>query len=264
MRILTIDSNESSRDAALRILGRNGYQAESVDATANAVDLLKQENPGEPFKLVIVNLGMPDSTAEQRVDEIRRALNISHPDVKLIGLLSPEANQESPEIRKVSLDSLVQEPFNEIDLIKAVKLLTIQGKGTHEFANEQSDNPNARVVLWDPTEVIEELGGKKSTFLIMLRYFTDQLMYRLIDMERSIQTASPRSLKVAAHTIKIGAKQFKQTDLVEVATRLEAGAEKSDWELIEEVFPEFQEVCLDKVRMFGSYLASESLKQDIS
>lgn len=114
-RVLVVEDNPIIRDAIAEILGTQGYEVQTADDGAAAIDLL--ETNGDGLELVISDMVMPQMGGQA----LFHALKAHNPDVRMIIISGYPLDEESREFVDESGSVWVQKPFTQEQLVSAIR-----------------------------------------------------------------------------------------------------------------------------------------------
>ena len=123
-RILVIDDDASLRQLVAQLLRTSGYEVDEASNGRDGIRLYQQA----PFDLVVTDLLMPDKDGLEVLIELRS----TSPDVKIITISGSNAYGNSPlnTSRLLGADRTIQKPFNDEQLLQAVREVLEQQAGS--------------------------------------------------------------------------------------------------------------------------------------
>ncbi|MDX1689222.1 MAG: PAS domain S-box protein [Candidatus Promineifilaceae bacterium] len=114
-RILVVEDNPMIRDAIAEILGKQGYDVQTAEDGAAAIDLLKAN--GDDVELVISDMVMPQMGGKA----LFHALKAHNPDVRMVLISGYPLDEESQQFVDESGSVWVQKPFTQEQLLSAIR-----------------------------------------------------------------------------------------------------------------------------------------------
>ena len=118
--VLVIDDEKLLRDLLIRILRREGYNAEAVGSGKDGVQLFAEM----PARLVVVDMNMPEMDGAKTISALRQ----NNQDFRVLAMSG--APLRSPDaVKAIGADAAIAKPFLPQAFIEAVKSLLDDGKG---------------------------------------------------------------------------------------------------------------------------------------
>ncbi|MSV29654.1 MAG: response regulator [Bryobacterales bacterium] len=131
LRVLVVDDNETARDILCEML-RNWRMApdQAKDATTALARLQEARVEGRPYRVAVVDCGMPGSDGfelAERVREVPELLPLS-----FIMLTSAGHRGDAARCRKLGIAAYLPKPIKQSDMLDAIST-TLEADGTGDF-----------------------------------------------------------------------------------------------------------------------------------
>jgi FixJ family two-component response regulator len=194
--ILIIDDDPRMRRAVSRLLGSYGYM---VKVFASANEFLAQELPSGPACLIL-DLKMPEISGL----DVQRVLAQSENDLPIIFVSGQADVISSVRAMKAGAIDFLTKPFDEKDLISAVRLALDRSQKTRE----------ERVALKQDREAFEKLTPRERDVCVRIArgLLNKQVGYELGTTEKTVKAQRARVMQ------KLGAESL--ADVVRLVERL--------------------------------------------
>ena len=114
--ILVVDDEESVRRVTARVLEHAGFP---VQLAAGGRDALELVQSGQPIRLVLLDLTMPDMDGA----EAYRAIHDIRPDLPVILLSGFSREEAAVRVTSPGLAGFVQKPYQSSDLLATVRAI---------------------------------------------------------------------------------------------------------------------------------------------
>ena len=124
-RILLAEDNVLNQEIAQAILEEAGFTVEIVQTGEEAVELLRQSQPGY-FQLVLMDIQMPVMSGYEATKVIR---NLENPDLASIPILAMTANafeEDKQEALKCGMNGHISKPIDIAKLLETLENLLKQ------------------------------------------------------------------------------------------------------------------------------------------
>lgn len=107
--ILVVEDNQINRMVALQILGKSGYQVESVADGYTALSTLAEHT----FRLVLMDIQMPGLDGMETSRRIRAGKDsILDTDVPIIAMTAYTGEQDHSECMEAGMNAYIEKPLN--------------------------------------------------------------------------------------------------------------------------------------------------------
>lgn len=112
-KILIVDDEQIVRVSCERSLANEGYDVKSASSGKEGIEFLERE----PFKLVLLDLKMPEMDGI----EVLKKLREKWPDTKVIMITGYSTVETAVKTLKLGAFSYLEKPFTPDTLVEAVK-----------------------------------------------------------------------------------------------------------------------------------------------
>ena len=126
--LLVEDHNDTSR-ALERLLERQGYEVMTADSVASGLAAVRHEK----FNLLVCDIGLPDGTGFQLIEEVRK-----HSRTPALALSGFGTEEDVAKSRLAGFEGHLTKPINFQKLEAAIWQLTSKGE-TYRYANRDSE-----------------------------------------------------------------------------------------------------------------------------
>jgi two-component system, sensor histidine kinase and response regulator len=176
VRILVVDDNTAVREIMIAHLEAWGARASAAPSGSSALDLLREaQRSGDPFRIAIVDMAMPEIAGEDLARMIRADTEISATD--LVILPSAASRGDSARLREVGFSGYLPKPVRASDLRDTLTTIIrreeeeapiVIRKAEHERRSKERKLPPGRILLAEDnptnqlvaTAFLEKLGLK--------------------------------------------------------------------------------------------------------
>lgn len=184
MKVLVVDDNSSARQIIMEILENLEFEAEETDCAESAINLIKQNDASDPYKIVLMDWKMPG------LNGLEASLIIKNdPDIKntpIIALVTAFGRDLDRKIVKnYELEGFITKPVTPSSLIDGLlsvvfksgydkpveKIVSVENfKGVHVLVVDDNDvNRQIAVELLEDTGAIvsEAVDGKQAVDFVL-------------------------------------------------------------------------------------------------
>ena len=139
VRMLIVDDNDTNRRMLADLARRWGIVATTADSGRAALSQMRRASEaGQPFRLVITDVHMPEMDGFQLAEEVKGAPHLA--DAVILMLTSRDARGDLGRCRELGISSYITKPVRRADLRKAlIKALT--GASTTAKNNKSASKP---------------------------------------------------------------------------------------------------------------------------
>ncbi len=131
LRVLVVDDNETARDILCEML-RNWRMApdQAKDATTAMAHLQGARVEGRPYRVAVVDCGMPGSDGFELAERVREAPELL--PLSFIMLTSAGHRGDAARCRKLGIAAYLPKPIKQSDMLDAITT-TLEADGTGDF-----------------------------------------------------------------------------------------------------------------------------------
>ncbi len=128
VRALVVDDEADARELITLTLEQNGAQVASVDSAAAALDALESRldgnSAGEPFEILICDIGMPGTDGYELIRQIRAHKNDRVSSIKTVALTAYARSENRLQALRAGFHMYVSKPVDEAELTAVIGALT--------------------------------------------------------------------------------------------------------------------------------------------
>ena len=119
MRVLIVDDNATNRRILDRMLTRWGMKPDTANSADAAMDCLFSANRiGEPYRLVLTDMHMPDADGFDLIGRVRAEKNLAAPTIMM--LTSAGHRRDVARCHELRIEAYLLKPIRECELREAV------------------------------------------------------------------------------------------------------------------------------------------------
>ncbi|OGQ87012.1 MAG: hypothetical protein A2512_06400 [Deltaproteobacteria bacterium RIFOXYD12_FULL_56_24] len=164
MRILVADHDEANRTRTIKLLSRFPARVEAVDSGSEAVSAVQNQNPADPYKLILMDWKTSEMAGFGAASRIKKYLSL-HPAPSIImvtsflGLEKELSATPSPD----SADCFLRRPLNASTLFDAIIEILSPAERTAIMQNQHGRDYSyrfmpARILLVEDNEINQQLA----------------------------------------------------------------------------------------------------------
>ena len=247
MRILVAEDNAVNRYVALAQLQKLGYQADSVNNGAEAVEAVRQGR----YDLVLMDCQMPEMDGF----DATRMIRASRPDIPIVALTANAMTEDRGRCLAAGMNDYLAKPM-ELECLADV--LGRWAALIPEPPVAQSPVPEGRVTAPEQAHVfnvdalLARLRGDRELVGIILRGFMADVPSQLRTLSSRIQESDAPGVQLQAHSLKGAAATVAAEDLQAIGFALERSARSGELnrcgELLSRAIEEFDRFSKTVVR----------------
>ena len=121
--ILVVDGETDSQRHAVRILREAGYEASGTGDAAEALSVMRKDQPSA----VLIDLALNDADPERLI----RTISGKHPDTDII--LTTRQHQPPRQYRQLDASDYIEKPIDPEELLTKMRMLDLRWEFHHRF-----------------------------------------------------------------------------------------------------------------------------------
>jgi len=207
MKILIVDDDEISRILAFKILAKEGYEVLEASSAKQAIEYLES---GEPIRLLISDIMMPDMDGLQLVSYINEKLSFME-----LPVIMYTAKRDRPTVIKAiktGIKDYIVKPITSDALLQKVRKTL------------SNDIPP----LADKDEILRELQIDKETYNALIDDLINTISSKIKEMRESIEQEDFERLIFTADSCRTASMSLKAKRIMDVSTKLEEVVQSKD------------------------------------
>lgn len=249
-KILLAEDNLVNRKVITKMLIDSGYK---VDSAVNGKDVLNKFNTDEDYKLILMDVQMPEMdgfTATQKIRTSGKAAS----NLPIIAITAHALAGDKDKCIAAGMNDYITKPIKQHELIGLIdQYLKIEFVSEPEIQTINEENGK----FFDHAHFNAVSMGNKEFQIDLIKTFVGDMIERLNNLETYISEKNIEGILSESHTIKgasysLGAKQLAQD-----ASTIEKISKQSDISLLHELFIEFKNNFESTKKILESYLSSE-------
>jgi PAS domain S-box-containing protein len=158
LRVLVVDDNETNREILLRQLNGWSMRVDLAASVPEALNLLR--SGGEPYRLAILDMHMPEADGLQLAERIRQ--DPAHDALQLMILSSVGKDVPTETLQKMRISRWISKPIRQSQLLKALVRL-VRSPGTAEpvlpLRSNQLAPLSGRILLAEDSAVNQQVAA---------------------------------------------------------------------------------------------------------
>ena len=119
-RILLVEDNELNQEIAVEILQEAGFQVETADDGAAAVDRLKKAVPGQ-YDLVLMDIQMPVMNGYEAAEQIRKLEHTEISNIPIIAMTANAFEEDKKQALDAGMDGHIAKPIDIPELMEMLR-----------------------------------------------------------------------------------------------------------------------------------------------
>lgn len=116
-KILLVEDDRLLRMDLALVLGREGFDLDTADCAADAIDLLGRGH----YALVLSDIGLPDDSGYEVLHAAKRA----DPGTKVVLVTGSQSGASADEIKVDGVETVILKPFALAHLVDTVRRLAV-------------------------------------------------------------------------------------------------------------------------------------------
>jgi PAS domain S-box-containing protein len=257
VRILVAEDNISSKQVALAILEKLGYQA---DVAANGKEALASLQK-IPYDLVLMDCQMPEMNGYEAAGRIRDPQSgVVNPTVPIVALTAHAMKGDREECVAAGMNDYITKPVQSASLAAMIeKWLPEECGSVHSAAVSgntaaEAAAQSAPARAFDEAALLERLMGDGDLARTVIGTFLADMPQQLASLERYLTAGDAAAAKRQAHRIKGAAANVNGDTLQELACEMERAGEAGDLHAMLARLPELEQ------RFYSAKQAMESMQ----
>lgn len=236
-RILLAESSSVSRNVALHILAKLGYQ---VDHVSNGWDALRSAQRSN-YDLLILDTDLPEMDGYAVTRAIRSLPNDGHNSVPIIALTSSGAHEDREQRELAGMNDYIVKPLRPRSV---ASVLARWDASAAAIAPPMAIDREMLASLWDV------LGDQNPALLQeLVELFQESTPARLTELRQLLKRRDAKAMREVAHAIngtagQLGAVRMAQT-CASIETLARVGSLKGIRELLDQLDRDFARACSD-------------------
>jgi CheY-like chemotaxis protein len=236
-RVLLAESNSVSRNVALHILEKLGYQ---VDHVSNGWDALRSAQR-DNYDLLILDTDLPEMDGYAVTRAIRNLPNDGRNSVPIIALTSSGAHEDREQRESAGMNDYIVKPLRPRSMASVLARWDASAVAT---APPTAIDGDMLASLWDV------LSDQNPTLLQeLVELFQESTPARLTELRQALKRRDAKGMRQLAHTIngtagQLGAVRMAQT-CAAIETLARVGSLKGTRELMDQLDRDFARACSD-------------------
>jgi CheY-like chemotaxis protein len=242
-RVLLAESSSVSRNVALHILAKLGYQ---VDHVSNGWDALRSAQRGN-YDLLILDTDLPEMDGYAVTRAMRSLADGERNLVPIIALTSSAAQQDRELREAAGMNDYIVKPLRPRSV---ASVLARWDASAAAIAPPMAIDREMLASLW------EVLGDQNPALLEeLVELFQESTPARLMELREALKRRDAKTMREVAHTIngtagQLGAVRMTQT-CASIETLARAGSLKGTRELLDQLDRDFARACSDLLVLAG-------------
>jgi CheY-like chemotaxis protein/HPt (histidine-containing phosphotransfer) domain-containing protein len=156
-KILVVDDYAVNRRIVLEMLKNWGLAGDEVKGARDALTKLQEAaDAGEPYKLLLTDLNMPEVDGYTLVEKVQQQYADSRP--KMILLTSGERSDETERRQKLAIDAHLLKPIKQSDLFDAIAEVMGEAAVPQQIDDQVPSLPPLDVLLVEDSLVNQKLA----------------------------------------------------------------------------------------------------------
>ena len=236
-RVLLAEGNSVSRNVALHILAKLGYQ---VDHVSNGWDALRSAQR-DNYDLLILDTDLPEMDGYAVTRAIRNLPNDGRNSVPIIALTSSGAHEDREQRESAGMNDYIVKPLRPRSMASVLARWDASAVAT---APPTAIDRDMLASLWDV------LSDQNPTLLQeLVELFQESTPARLTELRQALKRRDAKGMRQIAHTIngtagQLGAVRMAQT-CAAIETLARVGSLKGTRELMDQLERDFERACGD-------------------
>jgi CheY-like chemotaxis protein/HPt (histidine-containing phosphotransfer) domain-containing protein len=231
-RILLVDDTEANRDIACRMLGRAGFQADTVASGEAALEAVRSGS----YDLVLMDIEMPGMNGFEATSAIR-ALEGPPSRVPVAAMTAHVASELQQDLTRAGFDGFISKPVVKKAMLETVDQLLAR-EGTAASAEPTPAPPGETVLDSETLHAFRESVGTDA-FPDLLGTFLEEIRRQVAAIAVDMGEGRLEEVRRNAHNVKGCAGTVGASALQEVSEALEHASRDGDSEAAQRLTQEF-------------------------
>ncbi len=259
-RILLAEDNPINQLVALRIMGRLGYHADTVNNGHEAVAAAHKTN----YDLILMDCQMPELDGYTATEEIRKAEAGTDKHTVVIAMTAHALKGDREKCLQSGMDDYLTKPVD----VKSVEEMLSKwlDKKNNEAdtglasrrkveSNQQVVTPEKRSATIDMKRIRDIFGEDQESIKEFIDVFISSTEELLKEIDFAVKEKDQGQAKMLFHRLKGSAGNSGMMILHELCISAEQVLQKSDWKMLDEIYAsiqkQFEQVKVEVVDLFG-------------
>lgn len=274
LRVLLAEDSLYNQKLAVALLERKGHEVIVANNGAEAVGLARSQ----PFDMVLMDVQMPEMDGLEATKAIREFEWGTGRRLPIVAMTAQAMKEDRERCLAAGMDEYLTKPVRAVQLYETMARVVSLARQRGEPAalvplvdgrNVSPVVPGAQAAATRPirathdeipqeggrnlpdgspramVEALKAVDGDADLLRDVARIFLDEAPKLMGEIEEAIARTDPRSLRLAAHTIKGGLRMFGGEAAYELAGRLEEMGRAGNLETAQEPFETLKQTVID-------------------
>jgi CheY-like chemotaxis protein/HPt (histidine-containing phosphotransfer) domain-containing protein len=228
LNVLLVEDNDFNQKLAEELLATRGHK---VTVAGTGIEALARLD-SEAFDLILMDVEMPEMDGFEATRTIRKQERRCGKHTPIIAMTAHALKGDRERCMEAGMDDYVSKPIRSNLLFQAIERVMsepdptdtgtcVTDIGVAAFDPTSTDDSQVPGSSIDWDEALREFQGNKRFLLSVTEGFLEEYPNMVAAVREPIEAGKPKSLKVAAHSLKGALRYFGPSVAVEHAYRLE-------------------------------------------
>jgi PAS domain S-box-containing protein len=224
LRVLLADDNPFNQRVATMKLEKMGHRVTVAGCGADALAALDQGT----FDVAFMDVQMPDMDGFAVTAAIRQRERDTGRHLPIIAMTAHAMIGDRERCLTAGMDGYVAKPIQDQQLVQALSDVVPADAGVPIAETAPAPPPAAPPTALDEQTILARVGGSHTALRQLAEVFREDAARLLDDLRVGLTQGNPRTVRVAAHTLKGMVSFFAAQQATGVALTLEKNAERGE------------------------------------
>jgi len=270
VKILLVEDNKVNQMVSLGILKELGFNADIAENGQQALTVLNQCNPDEPYQLIFMDCQMPVMDGYQATTNIR--LGKGGDDYRHVPIIAMTANAMEGDREKclaVGMNDYIRKPIEPEILenklyqwVKGHTMMVNKRPKVELMTMESSQIDTQHLVSWDQSGALQRLVNNEELLISLINTFIKEIPSKIEQFITAMADKNKQQIAALAHNIKGAAANLSALKLAHYCAELE-GFAKSEGGFEAKYFISFEQLNTsynELINEFKDYVSTSELQ----